>query len=306
MGSPDFAVASLKALVEAKYNIVGVITAVDKPSGRGKKLRPTAVKAYALEQGLNILQPPNLKSKKFLAKLAALKADVQVVVAFRMLPAAVFEMPPEGTINLHASLLPDYRGAAPINWAIIDGQSKTGLTTFYIEQEIDTGKILLQEEMTIEPTDDVGTLHDKMMVKGAELVVKTIQGIEANSIEPYEQVNSDDLNDAPKIYKEDCEIDWASTSYEAHNFIRGMSPFPGAFTYFLGERVKIFVTDILDPESVDDDMEPGDVSTDNSSFLRVGTADGALDIMELQLAGKRRMKIKELLNGYRFGGDEEE
>ncbi len=306
MGSPDFAVASLKALVEAKYDIVGVITAVDKPSGRGKKLRPTAVKTYALEQGLNILQPPNLKSKKFLKELAALKADIQVVVAFRMLPSAVFEMPPKGTINLHASLLPDYRGAAPINWAIIDGNSKTGLTTFYIEQEIDTGKILLQKEMSIEAEDDVGSLHDKMMSDGAELVVQTLKGIEENSIEPIDQVLRDGLSDAPKIYKEDCEIDWNLSSFEAYNFIRGMSPFPGAFTYFLGERVKIFKTDILDPESIDDDMEPGDVSTDNSSFLRVGTADGALDIMELQLAGKRRMKIKELLNGYRFGGDEEE
>jgi len=306
MGSPDFAVASLKALVEAEYDIVGVITAVDKPSGRGKKLRPTAVKAYALEQGLHILQPPNLKSKKFLKELKSLNADLQVVVAFRMLPALVFDMPPKGTINLHASLLPDYRGAAPINWAIIDGQSKTGLTTFFIEQEIDTGKILLQEELTIEPEDDVGTLHDKMMIKGADLVLRTVQGIEDDSIEPFDQEFHDDLNDAPKIYKEDCEIDWGLSSFDAHNFIRGMSPFPGAYTYFLGERVKIFKTDILDPESVDEDMEPGDVSTDNSSFLRVGTADGALDIMELQLAGKRRMKIKELLNGYRFGGDEEE
>lgn len=306
MGSPDFAVASLKALVEAEYDIVGVITAVDKPSGRGKKFRSTAVKAYAQEQGLRILQPPNLKSKKFLKELKSLNADLQIVVAFRMLPALVFEMPPKGTINLHASLLPDYRGAAPINWAIIDGQSKTGLTTFYIEQEIDTGKILLQEELTIEPEDDVGTLHDKMMIQGADLVVRTVRGIEDDSIEPFAQEFRDDLNDAPKIFKDDCEIDWTLSSFDAHNFIRGMSPFPGAYTYFLGERVKIFKTDILDPESVDEDMEAGDVSTDNSSFLRVGTADGALDIMELQLAGKRRMKIKELLNGYRFGGEEEE
>ncbi|MDO5523869.1 MAG: methionyl-tRNA formyltransferase [Bacteroidia bacterium] len=305
MGTPDFAVESLKTLVENKYTIVGVITAPNKPAGRGYKLQPSAVKEYALAQGLPVLQPDKLKNEVFLNRLRSLEADIQVVVAFRMLPEVVWDMPPRGTFNLHASLLPQYRGAAPINWAIINGEKETGVTTFFLSHEIDTGEIIFQEKITIEDNDNAETVHNKLMVLGAQLVVKTIDSVIENTIESRPQSaffdHEKELKPAPKIFKETCEIDWNKPAREIHNFVRGLSPYPAAWTEFEvnGTKLnfKIFETRIKKEAH---QLPPGELVTDNKTTLQVAAQDGFVEIYDLQLSGKKRMKVNDFLNGFSF------
>lgn len=304
MGTPDFAVASLKALVEGGYNIVGVITAPDKPAGRGKKLSQSAVKKYALEKGLNILQPEKLKDPAFLEKLRALKADLQVVVAFRMLPEVVWNMPPLGTFNLHASLLPQYRGAAPLNWAIINGENRTGVTTFLLDHEIDTGKILFQEEIDIWENDTVGTIHDTLMELGAKLVLKTVDALaEGNytAIPQSELTGDAPIKHAPKIFKEDCKIDWSKSTEEVRNLIRGLSPYPAAWSMLVNKednseiQSKIYFAMQVEGKP---DLQPGELISDGKHFIKVACADGWLQITDIQIAGKKRMKVQDFLRGF--------
>lgn len=305
MGTPDFAVESLKALVENNYNIVGVITAPDKPAGRGYKLQPSAVKEYALSKGLHILQPENLKNEVFLTELKQLEADIQVVVAFRMLPETVWNMPPKGTFNLHASLLPQYRGAAPINWAIINGEKETGVTTFFLKHEIDTGEIIFQEKIVIEDNDNAETIYDKLMILGSQLVLKTIDAVINGDIQSQPQSffikNENDLKLAPKIFKETGEINWNKPAREIHNLVRGLSPYPAAWTEFEvnGEKLnfKIFETKINNEKH---QQSPGEIITDNKTTLQVAAQDGFIEILDIQLSGKKRMKIKDFLNGFSF------
>lgn len=308
MGTPEFAVESLKSLVENGYNVVGVVTMPDKPAGRGYKLMPSPVKQYALQQGLTILQPEKLKDSEFLEQLKQLNADLQIVVAFRMLPEVVWSMPPRGTFNLHSSLLPQYRGAAPINWAIIHGEKETGVTTFFLSHEIDTGKIIFQEKTTIRDGENAGSLHDRLMVMGAQLVLKTVDALLEGDVESISQEtlfsNVSELKEAPKIFKEDCQINWNKTSYEIHNLVRGLSPYPAAWTELLSSgdeekpRFKIFACEPVDePFS---NRLPGTIRSDNKTFLEVATKDGFLRITELQLTGKKRMGILDFLNGYDF------
>jgi methionyl-tRNA formyltransferase len=299
MGTPDFAVESLRALVEGGKNVVAVITAPDKPAGRGQKIHETAVKKYAVSMGIPVLQPPKLKNPDFLAELASYEADLQVVVAFRMLPEVVWSMPTKGTFNLHGSLLPQYRGAAPINWAIINGEKETGVTTFLIEKEIDTGKIIFSEKIAIDANENAGTIHDKLMVLGGELVLKTANAIEKGE---YPQVNQDDsqvLKSAPKIFKEDCEINWNKSAEEIHNFIRGMSPYPTAWTTLVEKTLKVFESEIAESFEINNEKTDG-VSSDSKTYLQFKCKDGAINILELQLEGKRRMNVKDFLAGYRF------
>jgi methionyl-tRNA formyltransferase len=310
MGTPDFAVYSLKKLIENNYNIVGVITAVDQPAGRGKKIKMSAVKEFALEHKLNLLQPVNLKDPDFIEKLHALNADIQIVVAFRMLPAIVWDMPPFGTFNLHASLLPQYRGAAPINHAIINGETETGLTTFFLDKEIDTGKIILQEKCSIDANDDFGSLHDKMMILGAGLIIKTLELIENkrhNSIAQSDLIgNSTSLKPAPKIFKEDCKINWKLTAEEINNKIRGLSPYPTAYSYIQavnGEQkyyVKIFNAEIIDKTATFE--KEGMVESDKKNYIHVKCKNGYISIKELQIEGKKRMSTQDFLRGFDFSG----
>ncbi len=293
-GTPDFAVASLDALLKSGQEICAVVTAPDKPAGRGLKLQFSAVKKYALEHILPVLQPDKLKGLQFVETLRAYRADVQVVVAFRMLPEVVWNMPKYGTINLHASLLPQYRGAAPINWAIINGEKITGVTTFRLQHAIDTGGILLQEKVDIEPNETAGTLHDKLMTVGANLIVSTIAGIEANTITEIPQENLSDLKIAPKIFTETCQINWNQQAATIHNLIRGLSPFPAAFSQLNGKKIKIFVAAI---EVVEHPFEMGSVHTDNKSYLKYACADGFISIVEMQLEGKTKMNIADFLRG---------
>ena len=300
MGTPEFAVASLDALVQAGCNIVGVITAPDKPAGRGMKLTESAVKKYAVEKGLRILQPEKLKDPSFIEELRSLKADLQIVVAFRMLPEVVWDMPPLGTINVHGSLLPAYRGAAPINWAIINGEKETGVTTFKLQHQIDTGNILLQESIQIHDDETAGELHDVMKEVGAKLLVKTIQGLANNSIHEVPQKN-EDLKEAqkhaPKIFTETCKIDWTRSTNEIYNLIRGLSPYPAAFTLLQDKMLKIYkAKKELHPHQA----EPGSYNTDSKTFLRFACADGYIYVLDMQLEGKKRMKVEEFLRGYRF------
>ena len=309
MGTPDFAVGILKAIYESQYNISAVITAPDKPAGRGKKIKESAVKKYAVEHELPVLQPTNLKSPDFIRELSLIKADLFIVVAFRMLPEVVWSMPPRGTVNLHASLLPDYRGAAPINWAIINGETKTGVTTFFIEKDIDTGKIIKQKEVDIFPEDTAGDLHDRLMVKGAMLVLKTIGDIERNTVKPVDQThllaNHARLNPAPKIQKNDCKIRWNEPAQNVYNFIRGLSPFPSAWTIMLQDDREIQFK-ILKVSNIDDatDHNPGRIETDGKNFLNVFARVGKLQVLELQQEGKKRMKTVDFLRGFRFTGNE--
>jgi methionyl-tRNA formyltransferase len=299
MGTPEFAVPSLNKLYEAGYDIVGVITAPDKPAGRGMKLTESAVKKYALEKNLKILQPEKLKDPDFLKKLSDLKADVQVVVAFRMLPEVVWNMPPLGTINLHGSLLPQYRGAAPINWAIINGEKETGVTTFKLQQEIDTGNILLQEKIEITEDETAGTLHDKMMHTGAEVLLKTIQQLEKGNLEEHsqQQANNDVvLHPAPKIFSETCEINWDQSAENIYNFIRGLSPYPAAFSYLNGKKIKIFSAT---KEPGKTEAMPGAVQSDHKTYLKFAARDGFISLQEIQMEGKKRMKIDNFLRGWR-------
>lgn len=301
MGTPAFAVASLQALVEAGCKIVGVITAPDKPAGRGMKLTESAVKKYAVETGLHVLQPEKLKNTEFLAELKALNADIQIVVAFRMLPGVVWNMPPMGTINLHGSLLPQYRGAAPINWAIINGEKETGVTTFKLQHAIDTGDILLQEKILIGRNDTAGELHDMMKEVGANLLVTTIKGLADESLletpqaKVMNQVGSE-LKHAPKLFTSTCTIDWSRTCDEIHNLIRGLSPYPGAITKLQGKLLKIYRST---NEHTSHASSPGEPVTDSSTFLKIACADGYIHVTDLQLEGKKRMMIEDFLRGYK-------
>lgn len=297
LGTPDFAAASLKKLVENGVNVVAVITAPDKPKGRGKKLGISAVKEYALEAGLPILQPTNLKDPAFIQTLQSYKADLQIVVAFRMLPVAVWNMPRLGTFNLHASLLPQYRGAAPINWAIINGETETGVTTFFLKHEIDTGEIIFQEKEPITENDNVGSLYVRLMEKGAELVLKTVKAIEKGDYPQLPQETGRALKLAPKIFKEDCKIDWQQPSEAIRNFVRGLSPYPAAWTSLDGKGMKIYEVQKSDEGT---NKPIGELYSDDKNYIRVNTKDGTLDLIDIQLEGKKRMKVDEFLRGYHF------
>jgi len=297
-GTPEFAVGSLKALVNAAANIVAVVTAPDKPAGRGMQLQSSAVKLYATSHKIPVLQPEKLKNTEFINELASFHANLFVVVAFRMLPEAVWNMPPMGTVNVHASLLPQYRGAAPINWAIINGEIETGVTTFKLQHEIDTGNILLQQKVPIAPEDNAGTLHDKLMKAGAELLVRTIKGMADNSIReiPQEQVAQTELKHAPKVFKEHLQINWNKGVENIHNLIRGLSPYPTAFTSLQGKSVKIFRSHYITEQR---ENAPGGYDTDGKTYLRFAARDGWLYIDELQLEGKKKMDTVSFLRGFR-------
>jgi len=298
MGTPDFAVASLKALVENGYPVLAVVTAPDKPAGRGMQLKASAVKEYALSQGLPVLQPEKLKSPEFLEQLRALNAGLQIVVAFRMLPEVVWNMPPMGTVNVHASLLPQYRGAAPINWAIINGETETGVTTFRLKHEIDTGNILLQEKVAILPEDNIGTVYEKLMEKGAGLLLKTVDGLADGTIAEVPQSElADEGKHAPKIFKEDCQIYWRNSAESIHNLVRGLSPVPAAYTFIGDKQVKIFSSRF---EIAETGMTYGDIQTDGKTYLRFAAADGWLYALDVQYEGKKRMKVEDFLRGFRF------
>lgn len=299
MGTPDFAVASLDALIKAGFDIVGVITAPDKPAGRGQKIHQSAVKQYAEANNLYTLQPERLKDKLFLKELEALKADLQVVVAFRMLPEAVWNMPKNGTINLHASLLPQYRGAAPINWAIINGEKKSGVTTFFLKHEIDTGDILFCEKVDISEDMIAGELHDELMKVGATLLTKTVEAIKEGNYKELPQDSFDDtvLKHAPKIFKDDCKINWDEPLERVYNHIRGLSPYPAAFTTFQGKTLKLFRAH---KELVKHETEIGDFLSDGKTYLKFATPDGYIHLKEIQLEGKKRMKIDEFLRGIKL------
>lgn len=299
MGTPEFAVASLDALVQAGFYIVGVITAPDKPGGRGMQLQQSAVKQYAVSKGLNVLQPEKLKNPEFLEQLRALQADLQVVVAFRMLPEVVWNMPQKGTINLHASLLPQYRGAAPINWAVINGEKETGVTTFKLQHEIDTGNILLQEKLVIGDHETAGQLHDRMKVTGASLLVRTVRGLADGSLQDTPQAQfsvAASLKHAPKIFTETCRIDWTRPVDEIFNLVRGLSPYPAAFTSLDGRLLKIYNAT---KEQTTPNAAPGSLDTDGKTWLRFAAADGYLYVTELQLEGKKRMRTEDFLKGFR-------
>jgi len=303
MGTPEFAVTTLKGILEANYNVVGVITAPDKPAGRGRKLNASAVKKFAESQNLRILQPTNLKDEAFLEDLKSLNANIQVVVAFRMLPKAVWQMPEYGTFNLHASLLPDYRGAAPINWAVINGETKTGVTTFFIDEKIDTGAMILQEEIAIEDDETVGMLHDKLMTIGSKLVTDTLNGIEEDSITTTIQPKTAIEKKAPKLNKDNCKIDWNDSLKNIYNKVRGLNPYPGAWTtlYNNGDEVTMKVygcSYTLKKHKA----EIGSIYVSNKE-LNVMAPNGYITINEIQLPGKRKMDVKSLLNGYNFAKD---
>lgn len=296
MGTPEFAVPSLRILLENGYDIPAVITAPDKPGGR-LGMQQSEVKQFALERNLKVLQPDKLKNTGFLETLRSLRADLQVVVAFRMLPEVVWNMPPFGTLNLHGSLLPKYRGAAPINWAIIRGEKETGVTTFLLQHEIDTGDILYQEKIPIGPNDTAGELHDRMMHIGAELVLKTVRAIENGTAKPHPQPD-DAATHAPKIFTEDCRIHFDRPVYTVHNFVRGLSPYPGAWTTFEGKTLKILRS--LPETGLKPGILPGLFFSDGKHRLKISTADGLLSVLELQLEGKRRMLVQDFLNGFKF------
>ena len=303
MGTPEFAVESLKALVENKYNVVAVVTMPDKPAGRGHHLQQSPVKQYALSAGLPVMQPERLKDEQFLNQLRSYNADLQIVVAFRMLPEAVWAMPPLGTFNLHASLLPQYRGAAPVNWAVINGDKITGATTFLLKHEIDTGDILMQRTMQIDDDDDAGTLHDKLMVMGAKMVTDTVDLIASGNYTPLPQQQQAALRPAPKIFRETCEIDWSMSAQRVHDFVRGLSPYPAAWTmmHIAGttEMVKVFKTEITDIERKEI-TKPGEtVINSNDKTILVACQDYYIRLNEIQRPGKRRMTTKEALNGIR-------
>jgi len=319
MGTPEFAVASLDALVKAGCNVVGVITAPDKPAGRGMELQQSAVKKYAVENNLHVLQPEKLKNPEFLEALKLLHADLQIVVAFRMLPEAVWNMPPMGSVNLHGSLLPQYRGAAPINWAVINGEKETGVTTFKLKHEIDTGDILLQESFAIAEEDNAGDVHDTMKEIGASLLLKTVKGLADGSLNEKPQaseVSSESSNvseepakanspltthhslkHAPKIFTETCKIDWNNPVDEVYNLIRGLAPYPAAFSFLNGKKLKVYKAEKVNKVPA---VTAGEFDTDSKTFLQFACADGYISILELQLEGKKKMNIADFLRGYRF------
>lgn len=309
MGTPDFAVEPLKELVENHYNVVGCITMPDKQAGRGHKIQFSPVKEYALSQQIPLLQPEKLKDEEFLSALKEWKADLQIVVAFRMLPEVVWAMPRLGTFNLHASLLPQYRGAAPINWAIINGEKETGVTTFFLTHEIDTGKIILQERIAISPTDNVGIIHDKLMLLGAKLVTQTVDKIIDGSVKAIDQEeyykNEYDLKFAPKIFKDTCKIDFNKTSEEIYNFVRGLSPYPAAWCKIIlpsGEEIaaKVFETEICNEDCTE---KVGTIETDRKKYLKVTVKGGKIAIKSIQIPGKKRLVIDEFLRGFKIDED---
>jgi len=296
MGTPDFAVPSLEILVENGYDVVGVITATDKYGGRGnKKLIESPIKKYAQSKGIRVLQPKNLKAPEFIEELASLKADLQVVVAFRMLPVVVWDMPPIGTFNLHGSLLPRYRGAAPIHWAVINGEKETGVTSFFLKHEIDTGDILFSDKLAIGENDTTGDVHDKMMHLGAKVVLKTVKAIENKNYKASPQ-DASKVSKAPKLFTETCEIKFDQTTERVHNFIRGLNPFPTAWTTLDGLKLKLFSSTKL---YIVHDLAPGTFVSDQKRYLYIATNDGFVNIHTLQLQGKKRMDVKAFLNGYK-------
>ena len=300
MGTPEFAVTPLKALVEEGYNIVGVITAPDRPAGRGRKLQESAVKVYAKSQGLMVLQPTNLKDPEFLKELEKLQANLQIVVAFRMLPKVVWQQPEYGTFNLHASLLPNYRGAAPINWAIINGESQTGVSTFFIDEKIDTGDMILQDTTTIEPDENAGSLNDKLMILGSNLILKTVALIEKGDTKPIPQKETTTIKPAPKLDKENCKIDWNQSVRSIYNLIRGLSPYPAAWCTLKNGKetldVKIYAAK---KQKEAHKLSPGTIITSKKE-LKVATQDGYIIIDQVKLPGKKLMDTISLLNGYTF------
>ncbi len=295
MGTPEFAVPSLDILVENKFKVVAVITAPDKPQGRGQKLTASPVKTSALKHNIPVLQPANLKSPEFLEQLKSYQANLQVVVAFRMLPEVIWSLPSFGTFNLHASLLPQYRGAAPINWAIINGEKETGATTFFLKHEIDTGSIIYQEKEPIYAEDDAGKLYERLMHKGASLVLKTVKAIESGSYPSQAQNESVEINHAPKIFKETCAINWNQRSEQVRNFVRGLSPYPGAWTTLNNKFFKIFQVSTVDSQQ--STVKPGEIETDNKTYLQVKTQNGWISIHEFQPEGKKRMNVAEYFRG---------
>ena len=303
MGTPEFAVEPLKRLIEGGYNVVGVITMPDKPAGRGHKIQFSPVKQYALEHNLPLLQPEKLKDETFVQALRDWNADLQIVVAFRMLPEVVWNMPRLGTFNLHASLLPQYRGAAPINWAVINGDTETGITTFFLKHEIDTGEVIQQVRVPIEETDNVGIVHDKLMMLGGSLVTQTVDAILAGAVKPIPQEEMavvGELRPAPKIFKDTCRIDWNQPIKKIYDFIRGLSPYPAAWTELTDAEGKTVVVKIFESEKVYEShqLAPGTVVTDGKKYLKVAANDGFISILSLQLPAKKRLKTDELLRGY--------
>ncbi|KFF17382.1 methionyl-tRNA formyltransferase [Flavobacterium hydatis] len=300
MGTPEFAVGILDTIIKNNYNVVGVITAADKPAGRGQKIKYSAVKEYALANNLPLLQPTNLKDEAFLSELKALNANLQIVVAFRMLPKVVWEMPSLGTFNLHASLLPNYRGAAPINWAIINGETKTGVTTFFIDDKIDTGAMILSSETKIEPTENAGQLHDRLMQLGSETVIETLQAIEAGNVTTIIQEDNSEIKTAYKLNKENCKIDWTKPATVVNGLIRGLSPYPAAWTFLKDKEeelsVKIYeAKPLLEAHN----LEIGTLISTKKE-IKIAVTDGYIQLLSLQLPGKKRMAVAELLNGITF------
>ncbi len=305
MGTPEFAVEPLRCLVEGGYNVVGVITMPDKPAGRGHKLQFSPVKQYALDYNLPLLQPERLKDETFVEALRVWNADLQIVVAFRMLPEVVWNMPRLGTFNLHASLLPQYRGAAPINWAVINGDTETGITTFFLKHEIDTGEVIQQVRVPIAETDNVGIVHDKLMVLGGRLVTETVDAILADTVKPIPQEEMavvGELRPAPKIFKETCRIDWSQPVKQIYDFIRGLSPYPAAWTELVQPDGAITVLKIFETEKIHQEhrLQPGTILTDNKTYLHVAVPQGFIGILVLQLTGKKRMKIDKLIRSFRL------
>jgi len=297
MGTPEFAVPSLEILVENKFSVVAVITAPDKPQGRGQKLTYSPIKECALKHNIPVLQPPNLKSDAFIDELKGYKANLQIVVAFRMLPEVVWAMPNLGTFNLHASLLPQYRGAAPINWAIINGEKETGATTFFLKHEIDTGSIIFQEREPISDNDDVGSLYERLMHRGAKLVLKTVQAIEKGDYPSTPQVVQGETKHAPKIFKETCQINWDQPSASIRNFVRGLSPYPSAWTILHDKTFKVYRCTVVNTNS---NAAPGEIQTDNKTYLHLKSKDGWIAIDELQPEGKKRMTVADFFRGNRI------
>lgn len=296
MGTPEFAVPSLQILVENNFNVVAVITAPDKPKGRGLQMATSPVKDYAVEKNIPVLQPVNLKSPEFIEELRSYNANLQVVVAFRVLPEIVWNMPEYGTFNLHASLLPQYRGAAPINWAIINGEPQTGVTTFFLQHEIDTGNVIYQETEDIREEDNAGSLYERLMHKGARLVLKTVQAIQKGEHPLKPQPQNIEIKHAPKIFKETCEINWALSARNVYNFVRGLSPYPAAWTNVIGGK-NCKILKVVSTKVSTEDVKPGTVITDNKNFIHVSTADFFVDVIELQMEGKKKMTAEEFLRG---------
>ncbi len=305
MGTPEFAVASLDILIKKNYNIVGVVTVADKPAGRGQQVQQSAVKKYALEHNLHVLQPEKLKDEQFINELKSLNADLQIVVAFRMLPEVIWNMPPQGTYNLHGSLLPKYRGAAPINWAIINGETESGVTTFKLKHDIDTGNIMFQHKAPITNTTTAGELHDSLMQVGANLILETVSAIKNNNIELKPQNDEQSIH-APKLFKETCKINWNNSTQTIYNLIRGLSPYPTAFTEFKDKNgnittIKIFFGECQIMPTAN--QKPGSVVTDNKTYINVYCNDGLLALTDIQVAGKKRMPVADLLKGFKLDVD---